>query len=381
MMDVWEIISWGLMAMLLLRFGVVMVNWASPIHLKSKMVMPVKESYPMVSILIPARNEVHNLPALLTDIKYLDYPNLQVVVCNDHSTDATDKVLQNFAGELPTLQYFDSEPLPEGWMGKNFACHQLANRASGDWLLFLDADVRLQRDALFKAVNFALRKRVSLLSIFPQQIMKSKGERQTVPVMNWILLTMLPLLAVRMAWFSSLSAANGQFMLFEAAAYKRFKWHNLVWNQNVDDIAIARAMKRHKQSIAVLTGNDDVLCRMYSSKEEAIQGFSRNIHHFFGGHRLWMILFVLVAWLRMPYFAMTGDWWLLAASVLIVLLMKLGVAQISRQPFKLALFLHFSHLWNITRMAIANLQNRKQITWKERVFSMSSHQGTVNSKQ
>ncbi len=383
MMDILVIISWGLMAMLLLRFGVVLVNWSSPLHLPPKSVKGSDGPVPLVSILIPARNEVHNLPFILSDIKNLKYPHLEVLVCNDHSTDATVEVLKDFAANWPSMKYFNSEALPQGWMGKNFACYQLAKRASGDWLLFMDADVRLQRDALSRAIDYVLRKRVSLLSIFPQQIMVSKGERQTVPVMNWILLSMLPLLAVRLGWFRSLSAANGQFMLFEAAGYRRHEWHRQVWNQNVEDIVIARTMKVQKQSIAVLTGNEDVLCRMYASREEAIQGFARNMHHFFGGHRMWMTLFVLIAWIRMPFFVLAGHWWLLAFSILLVLVMKAGVARISRQPIKLALFLLFAHLWNMTRMAISNLNNGKQITWKGRIYSepMSSNQSTMISQK
>ncbi|GAO31449.1 glycosyltransferase [Geofilum rubicundum] len=367
-MDVGEIISWVFMAMLLLRFGVVLVNWATPVHLSDKLGLVSADSAPLVSILIPARNEAHNLPSLLSDIKKLDYPHLEVLVCNDHSTDGTPEVLKEYAADWAGLNYFDSDPLPEGWMGKNFACHQLAQRASGDWLLFLDADVRLKRDAICRALADARRKGVSLLSVFPQQIMKTKGERQTVPVMNWILLSMLPLVAVRLPWFSALAAANGQFMLFEASVYRRHEWHRQVWNQNVDDIVIARTMKRQGQSIVVLTGDEDVLCRMYTTREEAIQGFARNMHHFFGGHRLWMTWFVILAWIRMPYFALAGHWWFLAASVLMVVGMKMGVAVISRQSIKMALFLHYGHLWSMTGMALTNLRNRKQVIWKGRIY-------------
>jgi glycosyltransferase involved in cell wall biosynthesis len=368
-MDVGEIISWGFMAMLLLRFGVVLLNWVTSVHLSVKSEpLWVDSAPPLVSILIPARNEAHNLPFLLSDIKNLNYPHLEVLVCNDHSTDNTSEILKRNLADWPVLNYFDSQPLPEGWMGKNFACYQLAQSASGDWLLFLDADVRLKRDALNSALTHARRNEVSLLSVFPRQIMKTKGERQTVPVMNWILLSMLPLVAVRLPWFSSLAAANGQFMLFEASTYRQHEWHLQVWNQNVDDIIIARTMKRQGQSIVVLTGDEDVLCRMYSTRKEAVQGFGRNMHHFFGGHRLWMALFVILAWIRMPYFALAGYWWFLVTSVLIVMIMKIGVAVISRQPIKMALFLHLSHLWRMTEMALANLRNRKQMIWKERVY-------------
>lgn len=368
-MTVLDIISWGLMAMLLLRLGVVLVNWVSPVHLPTNVVRAPEGPAPRVSILIPARNEAHNLPLLLSDIKNLDYPNLEIIVCNDDSRDSTVDVLQGYAKDWPLLDYFDSEPLPKGWVGKTFACYQLAQKASGDWFLFLDADVRLNRDALGRAVAEASRSGVSLLSIFPQQIMKTKGERQTVPVMNWILLSMLPLVAVQQSWFPYLAAANGQFMLFEAVTYRQHQWHLQVWNQNVEDVVISRTMKRQQQPIMVLAGNKEVFCRMYASKEEAIMGFARNMHHFFGGHRSWMAFFVAMAWLRMPFFALAGHWGFLAASVLIVLAMKVGVASISRQPLKLALFLHWAHLWSLTRMAMTNLIYRKQIAWKGRVYN------------
>lgn len=373
-MDVWEIISWGLMSMLLLRFGVVLVNWWSPVHLGAKVVKETGSSAPRVSILIPARNEAGNLPSLLRDLKNTDYPNFEIIVCNDHSTDQTLDVLESFSKGWRLLGYFDSEPLPNGWVGKNFACHQLAQKATGDWYLFLDADVRLNRDAIGRAVEGARRRGVSLLSVFPQQLMISKGERQTVPVMNWILLSMLPLVAVQLPWFPSLAAANGQFMLFEADAYRRHQWHWKVRNQNVEDIVISRTMKGQKLPVVVLAGDKDVFCRMYASREEAIHGFARNMHHFFGGHRLWMVLFVALAWVRLPYFALVGHWFFLAASVLMVLTMKVGVARISRQPVKLALFLHWPHLWSMTRMAITNMKNSKELTWKGRVYSMTNDQ-------
>ena len=368
-MEAIEVISWLLMLMLLLRFCVVMVNWVwiMQLPLDNKMLPAI--TFPLVSILIPARNEALNLPYLLDDIKKLDYPNIEIIVCNDHSTDSTKEVLKSYSANWKALSYFDSVDLPEKWMGKNFGCYQLAKKASGNWFLFIDADVRLKSNSISRAVSYAKNKRLALLSIFPQQLMFTRGERLTVPVMNWILLSMLPLIAVRLPWFSSLSAANGQFMMFEAEAYKKNQWHRQVWNKNVDDIIIARKMKSQKQSIAVLTGNDDVLCRMYSSKDEAINGFARNIHHFFGGMRSWMILFVIVAWVRLPYFLVMGQWYFFSLSLFLLIIMKTGVAIVSKQPVYNALYLHFHHLCNMTSMAFANISNKKQIIWKGRVYN------------
>ena len=363
------VIGWVLFGMLSLRFLVVLVNYASRLYLPKAVEGSAK---PKVSVLIPARNEAANLPILLSDLSLADYPNLEIIVCNDHSTDETEDVLKQYQESLPHLSYFTNDTLPKGWIGKNYACHNLAARTCGDYLLFLDADVRLSRDVVSRAVSYAQKQKLGLLSLFPHQLMISRGEWYTVPVMNWILLSMLPLISVRLPRISSLAAANGQFMLFQGSIYSEKQWHRQVWNQNVEDIVIARNMKNAGHTIAVLTGNLDVMCRMYSSQEEALQGFSRNMHHFFGGSRFWMLLFVMIAWLRIPWLAMNGQWFLLVGSVGMLILMKMMVSDISRQSIILNLGWHFNQLWNMTRIAIYNIRGgfKREVDWKGRVYKV-----------
>ena len=119
-----------LFVLLLLRFLVVLTNYLSKPYLPKAARL---SSFPKVSILIPARNEEANLPNLLVDLQQLDYPNFEVIVCNDHSTDDTEVILQNFSSSFQQLRYFNNETLPSGWVGKNFACHQLAKQATGDY--------------------------------------------------------------------------------------------------------------------------------------------------------------------------------------------------------------------------------------------------------
>ncbi|ASB50016.1 glycosyltransferase [Alkalitalea saponilacus] len=360
-------ITYILFAMLFIRFLVVTINFISRPYLKQ-----VKEpaQTPMVSVLIPARNEEKNLPKLLTDLKKTDYPNIEIIVCNDQSTDGTVQVLNGFKEQMPNLQYFTNHELPQGWIGKNFACHKLSEAAKGEFMLFLDADVRLASDTINSAIAQMQRKKLSLLSVFPQQIMETKGEFLSVPIMNWILLTLLPLLAVKIPWYSSLSAANGQFMLFQGDDYRQNQWHLKVYNQNVDDILIARLIKKAKLKTDVKLGNKDVFCRMYENKTDAINGFARNIHQYFRGKRSWMLLFTFIIWSRLPFFAANGEWEILFLSIGIIIAMKTMTANLSRQNIIQNIGYHIHHLINMTRIVLKNMRIKRNqtIEWKGRIY-------------
>lgn len=365
------IVGYLLFGLFCLRFLVLVVNYFSRPYLPERM---EDGEQPMISVLVPARNEEKNLQSLLADLKEIDYPNFEVILCNDQSTDGSEALIQAFRADFPSLQYFNNEPLPEGWMGKNFACYQLARRARGAYLLFIDADVRIRPSLLKKAVAYTQRRKLKLLSMFPQQIIETAGEWKTVPVMNWILLSFLPLPLVRLRWFSSLSAANGQMMFFEAASYREHQWHQKLKSQAVEDILIARNMKKQKLPIAVLLGNNDMLCRMYRSYDEALEGFSRNVHQFFGGSRWWLFFFLLMVWGRLFFFLVLAKFFLFFSSLVMLFLMKIMYSNLSRFPLAKSLRFHFQQMLALTRMVRFNFSNRmkKQLRWKGRVYRVDN---------
>lgn len=363
-------IGWGLIVLLALRFGVTLVNFLSRPWLPAA--VDDGRGWPLLSVLIPARNEEENLPQLLEDLKRCTYPHLEVWVCDDHSTDTTSQILESCKAEWSSLHWFKSAPLPSGWMGKNHACHQLAQRAGGDYLLFVDADVRLQPQSLQAAVGYAQKRRLLLLSVFPHQLLLSRGEKQVVPLMNWILLSLLPLVAVRLPWFTSLSAANGQFMLFAAEGYHQHQWHQKVRGQAVEDIAVARGMKQARLPIAVGLGQSDILCRMYRSAEEARAGFTRNTHQFFGGSRLWMLLFVAIQWLRLPFLLLSGQYGAALLALFLESAILLMVAQLSSFSLLSSLLGHPVRLLNLSRIAWRNVRSGRQVRWKGRSYSVTA---------
>jgi hypothetical protein len=253
---------------------------------------------PLVSVLIPARNEENTIGRLLSDLQGQTYQNLEVIVYNDQSTDKTLQVINEHSLKDRRVRAINGISLPEGWIGKNHACHCLAQNAKGEYIIFLDADVRLGNQLIANGLHYMLKNRLSLLTLFPKQQFGGLGERITVPLMQWILLTLLPLKLVMWSKRSSLSAANGQMMMFEASSYKRNRWHERFKGNPVEDILIGRATKRERLRMATLLGTNDITCRMYTSYREAVVGFSKNVCQFFGGNRKVMLAFAAVTTLN-----------------------------------------------------------------------------------
>jgi glycosyltransferase involved in cell wall biosynthesis len=359
-----EILALFILCFLAIRTIVSLVNLLSGLHLPDKKTLV----FPKVSILIPARDEESTIGKLLANIQKQDYPDFELLVCNDHSSDNTEEILNWFAGEDERIQWFLSNKLPDDWLGKNFACHQLAQKASGKYLIFLDADVELSANAISKAVAFFQEKQLSLLSIFPQQKMETFAEWLTVPVMNWILQSLLPMIMVQKTSFPSLSAANGQFMMFETENYRINQWHSKVRNQNVEDIRLARMIKTSGFKMAVLLGNQDVYCRMYRRVNEAILGFSRNMHEYFGGNRVVMIIFWLIICFG-PFILLTAmGWEFLILFVVLVIANRLFVALSCRQNAGLSVLLHPLQMIGFTAIVFYNVfrKIRKDTEWKGR---------------
>lgn len=245
----------------------------------------------LVSILIPARNEEKNISECVTSCLNQTYPNKEIIVIDDNSNDRTNELLQQFSDKIKIIS---GAELPEGWLGKNWACHQLSQVAGGEYFLFVDADVRLREsavDAAVKEINFS---DIGMLSVFPTQIIKSLSEWLIVPLMNWLLLGFLPLIMVYKSNHKSFVAANGQFILWKKNVYKMIGGHMAVRNKTVEDMEFARLCKSKGVKIKTLLGGNLIFCRMYRNLKEAVNGFSKN---FFQGFNTSGFIFLPVVFL------------------------------------------------------------------------------------
>lgn len=322
----------------------------------------------LVSVLIPARDEQANISNLLNDIVQQDYRNIEVIVFDDQSADDTAEIVLGFQESDSRVSLISSEGLPEGWFGKNYACHCLSQKATGVFFLFLDADVRISKSTIRKAIHHAKMKGLGLLSVFPKQSMLTVAEEFTVPIMNYILLTLLPLILVNKSSFVSLSAANGQFMLFRSDIYRRILPHSEMKDKRAEDIEISKLFKENSIKIACLASRPDISCRMYSGFSEAINGFSKNVVMFFGGSFMLAILFWTITTLGfIPVFFTRGVTGLIFYLVSVAAI-RISVSITSSQPVLKNIIFHYPQqfLLGVIILRAARNKLRRQFTWKGR---------------
>jgi len=359
-----EIIAYAAIAYLAFQFLVALVNLLTGQYLKKG--KPGENR--MVSILIPARNEENNIGRLLDDLSRLDYKNFEILVYDDESDDQTASIIREKSLEDDRIHYIQGSGLLPGWLGKNHACHHLARQAMGDYLLFLDADVRVIPGLLKDSLAYMEKHDLDLLSLFPVQEMKTWGEWLTVPLMNRILLGNLPLIMIRLNRLPDFAAANGQFMLFKSETYRKHWFHKKVNDERVEDIRIMRLVKSLNYRGQTLLSDGQVSCRMYSGYAEGINGFARNIHAFFGNN--WLILFIYITLTTIGPFAVwvsfpiTAFIFYLAAVIIFRILVSLQSQQ-SLWRNILLMPLQQVSLIIISAMATSR-QATGRLTWKGR---------------
>ena len=245
-----------------------------------------------VSVLIPARDEAASIGACLTSVRQqTGVFDLEVLVLDDRSSDSTVRVIeQHLMDRRVRLVTGTTEP-PPGWLGKTWACQRLAEQATGDILVFIDADVVLQPHAVSasvamvdpeKTTGSGHRSRVDAVSPYPRQIAGSLAERLVQPLLQWSWLSFLPLRAAEKSSRESLTAANGQFLVIMKEAYEAIGGHSAVRDEVLEDVVLFRMMKRRGRRGVIADGTSLATCRMYSNWQEVRDGYSKSLWAAFG---------------------------------------------------------------------------------------------------
>jgi chlorobactene glucosyltransferase len=260
----------------------------------------ISGNQPLVSVLVPARNEAHRIAPCLRSLLAQNYSNLEIVVLDDQSEDGTADLVKSFQMGLSPdrLRLIEGEALPRGWTGKAWACQQLARVARGELLLFTDADTAHPPGTIAAAVLQQGKTQADLLTIWPYQITETLAEKLVIPLMFiaasgylplWFLVCCrrLPPIArvVPRLWMRNLGAASGQFLLFRRESYERIGGHERVYDSLVEDVALARTVASETANGMRLVNCDGThltQCRMYESLEEMWEGFTKNIRPLFG---------------------------------------------------------------------------------------------------
>lgn len=349
---------------LILRFVVSLFNFLSDPKLRRTAL----HHHNLVSILIPARDEETNITSLLQSIADQDYQNYEVIILDDGSTDRTYERCAAFAERHENFRVVKGEPLPAGWLGKNYACYQLARQAKGEYLLFLDADEKVEPGLINSALHRMQQRRLALLSLFTNQEMRSTGEELVVPLMHYILLNLLPLQLVYLVKNPALAAASGQFMLFDAETYRINQWHEQVKNKVVEDVEIMRAVKSAKYNGEALLANGMISCRMYHSYSEGVKGFSKNFLAAFNYNIFAFIIYLLLLTGGPLLVLMTLNSNLIMFMYGLILLTRIMISLAAGQKVVNNIILHPLQMLSLTFIGFLSVQQylTKTTVWKGR---------------
>ena len=349
---------------IVLRFTVTLFNFISNPKLPH-----VKKPYAfLISILIPVRNEQDNILGLLQSIYDQDYIDYEVIILDDGSDDATYSICEQFASKHHQFRIIKGKKLPHDWLGKNYACHQLAEEAKGDYFLFLDADEKVNDTLLNSAIHRMRLYNLGLLSLFTNQQMDTFGEKSVVPLMHYILLNLLPLRLVYLVKNSTVAAASGQFMLFDAETYRKNEWHKQVKDRVVEDVEIMRIVKSSGYNGEALLANGMISCRMYKSYTEAVNGFSKNFLAGFNYSIITLLIYLVIIIGGPMIVMMTLNLQMIVFMIGLIILTRIMISLSASQNAWLNVLLHPLQMINLTIIAFMAIQKylTKTTVWKGR---------------
>lgn len=254
---------------------------------------------PGASVIIPARNEARNIADCLRGVLHSTYAPLEVIVVNDHSTDDTGDIARAIAAADPRVRVLDNPDLPQGWFGKQWACSQGARAATGDILIFVDADTRIAPDLIVRSVNGMLRTSADLYSVIGRQEMHTFWERMIQPqIFNVLANRYGGTEVVNRSRHAYDKIANGQYLMIRRVGYDELGGHELVRTYVAEDLMLAQKFFEAGRKTVLVLGWDQLATRMYTSLGELVAGWRKNVYaggrHAMPGGRVGQALFSFV---------------------------------------------------------------------------------------
>ena len=293
--------------------GILIVYWLhNQYHLDIVVIpTPPPAHAPLISVCVPARNEERNIQTCMEAILAQDYPNFEVIVLEDRSTDRTSEILRSIVAQNNKLKVIHGSDLPNGWAGKPHALFQASAAARGDWLCFVDADTFLSPTTLSSCYSKAVETQADMFTIMTFQIMGSFWEKVVMPIVMTALSVGFSPRKVNDPK-SKDAIANGQFILIKRSVYNAIGGHASVKDQIVEDKAISERVKWNGYRLIVANGYSVARTRMYTSLPEMWEGWTKNIYlglsdrpslMFLGGFGA---LILLIAALILPLWPILG---------------------------------------------------------------------------
>ena len=248
-------------------------------------------SSPLVSIILPVRNQANTVSECVSSLVGLDYPQKEIIVVDGNSTDGTQDILKTFDGKIKLVE---EEPLPQGWVGKNWACHTGYKQAMGDLLMFTDGDSIHSRDSLAKTVNYLEITKADLVTLAPAAILRTFWEKLLQPPIFWLIMMFVGGKWVNDDRKPRWALGNGQYMLFRREAYNKVGGHYAVRDRISEDYSLGRLIKANGLRLRMVTASNSLGVRMYSSLPEIWRGWRKNFYSVSGNHPLFRATYRLV---------------------------------------------------------------------------------------
>jgi glycosyltransferase involved in cell wall biosynthesis len=266
----------------------------------------VPDVWPRLSVVIPACNEAAGLESAVATLLQQDYPDLEIILVDDRSTDSTGEIIERLAREDPRIRTVHVETLPPGWLGKVHALHRGVEQASGDWLLFTDADVHFAAGTLRRAVAFVLHQRVDHLALIPRTIQESFWLELAVNTFGLLFFITTRAASVNRP-DSKAFVGIGAFNLVNAQRFHRtagFEWLRL---EPGDDVGLGMMIKQSGGTTRLAFAYDDLSLQWYSSVTAMFKGLEKNLFGPGSHYRWWLMLLrvgIIWALVLAPYFSL-----------------------------------------------------------------------------
>ena len=328
-----------------------------------------------ISVLIPARNEAQSIAACVEAVLASRDVELEAIVLDDHSDDRTAEIVRAMARKDSRVRVEAAPSLPPGWCGKQHACFALSKLARFPLLTFLDADVRLAPEGLARMAVFQKKSKAGLVSGFPRQETGTFLEKLIIPLINWLLLSYLPVFGMRHSRWSAFGAGCGQWFLTTREAYDRAGGHVAVKASLHDGLTLPRAYREAGILTDICDATDLAICRMYRSGRATWNGFAKNAHEGMGSAKAivpWTAMLLGGQVLPFALLFVTPDEPLVLAATAFATLPRLACAIRYRQSI-LGAVLHpvgIVALLAIQWYALARRFAGRPIGWKGRIPAM-----------
>jgi len=371
--------------------GLIIIHW---IHDQYHLDIIVEPTHPpsnplLISVCVPARNEERNIRACVEGILAQDYPNFEVIVLDDRSTDSTHEILVSIRSTTDKLQIINGSDLPTSWAGKPHALYQASASARGDWLCFVDADTFIAPETLSSCYVKALETKADMFTIMTFQSLGSFWEKTVMPIVMTALSVGFSPRKVNDPNTKD-AIANGQFIMIKRSVYDAIGGHESVKDSIVEDKDISEQVKWKGYRLIVADGMKVAKTRMYTSLSEIWEGWTKNIYlglrdqtgllwlGAFGALLAFLASIFLPAWplLGMNWYLNGGDWmalgvvleslmlWAYLIQVRVMIAKKLNITP----WYSLTLPLGAGVFGTMMLTSAWNVVSRKGVTWKGRVY-------------